>query len=78
MKGKLLRVLFNPAIYKLLRTEFFTVSIVAVLSLLLTLMDAITISILPALLNLIQDIKTQNLPTILQIWSTLLDFLPRD
>jgi ATP-binding cassette, subfamily B, bacterial MsbA len=73
-----LRSLFDPAIYRLLRAEYFTVIGVVILSLVLTFLDAITISTLPALLNLIQNAGTQDLPTVLQIWSSILDFLPRD
>jgi ATP-binding cassette, subfamily B, bacterial MsbA len=73
-----LKSLFNPAIYKLLRREVFTITIVSVLSLLLTFIDAITISILPALLNLIQNTEAQDLPLVLKIWTTVFNFLPRD
>lgn len=73
-----MRSLFNPAIYRLLKPEIFTVVGVAILSLLLTFLDAITISTLPALLNLIQSTETQDLPAVLKIWSTMLDFLPQD
>lgn len=77
MRTELLKSIGNPAIHKLLREELATIIVVACLSLLLTFIDAVTISILPALLNLIQNAEAKDLPAVLKVWSTILDFLPR-
>lgn len=76
MKVNLLVKFFNPVVTRLLRTEIPTIIVVIFLSLCMTLIDAVTISILPALLNLIQDISPDKLPTVLKIWIELLYFLP--
>jgi len=70
------KTFLHPVIFRLIRQETIAIFIVVVFSLLMTVIDAITISILPSLLNLIQNTNTDELPAILQFWTDLLSFLP--
>lgn len=73
-----MKILLHPVIYPIIRREVGAIFAVVVLSLIMTVIDAVTISILPAILNLIQNLDTATLPKVLQIWMEILAFLPRN